>query len=144
MLLLFSLFNCCCFVLSGITSRNDATHISVVGLQIIHRSSSFCPLVHPANASHRAEWPKPLHPLRQLWSWLLLASAKTMELFGKCLQCVLFTHCVNTCKYISSSNIFTFHFPSLTAKTLSTDYVHRGVSKNRGNPKWMVYNGKPY
>jgi len=22
--------------------------------------------------------------------------------------------------------------------------VHMGVSKNRGNPKWMVYNGKSY
>ena len=21
---------------------------------------------------------------------------------------------------------------------------HLGVSKNRGTPKWMVYNGKPY
>ena len=21
---------------------------------------------------------------------------------------------------------------------------HMGVSKNRGTPKWMVYNGKPY
>ena len=24
------------------------------------------------------------------------------------------------------------------------EYVHMGVSKNRGTPKWMVYNGKPY
>ena len=23
-------------------------------------------------------------------------------------------------------------------------YLHLGVSKNRGTPKWMVYNGKPY
>ena len=23
-------------------------------------------------------------------------------------------------------------------------YIHMGVSKNRGTPKWMVYNGKPY
>ena len=23
-------------------------------------------------------------------------------------------------------------------------YLHWGVSKNRGTPKWMVYNGKPY
>ena len=23
-------------------------------------------------------------------------------------------------------------------------YVHMGVSKNRGTPKWMIYNGKPY
>ncbi len=23
-------------------------------------------------------------------------------------------------------------------------YTHMGVSKNRGTPKWMVYNGKPY
>ena len=23
-------------------------------------------------------------------------------------------------------------------------YFHMGVSKNRGTPKWMVYNGKPY
>ena len=23
-------------------------------------------------------------------------------------------------------------------------YVYMGVSKNRGTPKWMVYNGKPY
>ena len=22
--------------------------------------------------------------------------------------------------------------------------VHMGVSKNRGTPKWMVYNGKPF
>ena len=22
--------------------------------------------------------------------------------------------------------------------------VHMGVSKNRGTPKWMIYNGKPY
>ena len=22
--------------------------------------------------------------------------------------------------------------------------LHVGVSKNRGTPKWMVYNGKPY
>ena len=22
--------------------------------------------------------------------------------------------------------------------------LHMGVSKNRGTPKWMVYNGKPY
>ena len=21
---------------------------------------------------------------------------------------------------------------------------HKGVSKNKGTPKWMVYNGKPY
>ena len=25
-----------------------------------------------------------------------------------------------------------------------THQVHMGVSKNRGTPKWMVYNGKPY
>ena len=24
------------------------------------------------------------------------------------------------------------------------DYMHLDVSKNRGTPKWMVYNGKPY
>jgi len=24
------------------------------------------------------------------------------------------------------------------------NWVHMGVSKNRGTPKWMVYNGKPY
>ena len=24
------------------------------------------------------------------------------------------------------------------------DAMHLGVSKNRGTPKWMVYNGKPY
>ena len=23
-------------------------------------------------------------------------------------------------------------------------HLHVGVSKNRGTPKWMVYNGKPY
>ena len=23
-------------------------------------------------------------------------------------------------------------------------FVYMGVSKNRGTPKWMVYNGKPY
>ena len=23
-------------------------------------------------------------------------------------------------------------------------FVYLGVSKNRGTPKWMVYNGKPY
>ena len=23
-------------------------------------------------------------------------------------------------------------------------FTHMGVSKNRGTPKWMVYNGKPY
>ena len=23
-------------------------------------------------------------------------------------------------------------------------YIHMGVSKNRGTPKWMVFNGKPY
>ena len=23
-------------------------------------------------------------------------------------------------------------------------YIYMGVSKNRGTPKWMVYNGKPY
>ena len=23
-------------------------------------------------------------------------------------------------------------------------YVYMGVSKNRGSPKWMIYNGKPY
>ena len=27
---------------------------------------------------------------------------------------------------------------------LFVEYVHLGVSKNRGTPKWMVYNGKPY
>ena len=26
----------------------------------------------------------------------------------------------------------------------SSDVVDMGVSKNRGTPKWMVYNGKPY
>ena len=24
------------------------------------------------------------------------------------------------------------------------EYTQMGVSKNRGTPKWMVYNGKPY
>ena len=24
------------------------------------------------------------------------------------------------------------------------NYIYMGVSKNRGTPKWMVYNGKPY
>ena len=24
------------------------------------------------------------------------------------------------------------------------DHVHMVVSKNRGTPKWIVYNGKPY
>jgi len=28
---------------------------------------------------------------------------------------------------------------------IKEDHVlHVGVSKNRGTPKWMVYNGKPY
>ena len=27
---------------------------------------------------------------------------------------------------------------------LHTKYLYMGVSKNRGTPKWMVYNGKPY
>ncbi len=27
---------------------------------------------------------------------------------------------------------------------LHTNRKHMGVSKNRGTPKWMVYNGKPY
>ena len=25
-----------------------------------------------------------------------------------------------------------------------SEYIYVGVSKNRGTPKWMVYNGKPY
>ena len=29
----------------------------------------------------------------------------------------------------------------VSPKQLNT---HMGVSKNRGTPKWMVYNGKPY
>ena len=29
------------------------------------------------------------------------------------------------------------------SKTLDA-FVDSGVSKNRGAPKWMVYNGKPY
>ena len=28
--------------------------------------------------------------------------------------------------------------------TSYTVYTHMGVSKNRGTPKWMRYNGKPY
>ena len=31
----------------------------------------------------------------------------------------------------------------LSART-SLEPLHMGVSKNRGTPKWMVYNGKPY
>ena len=29
-------------------------------------------------------------------------------------------------------------------RVLISDPVNLGVSKNRGTPKWMVYNGKPY
>ena len=27
---------------------------------------------------------------------------------------------------------------------MDASWTHMGVSKNRGTPKWMVYNGKPY
>ena len=30
------------------------------------------------------------------------------------------------------------------SKHIKLDGSHMGVSKNRGTPKWMVYNGKPY
>ncbi len=26
---------------------------------------------------------------------------------------------------------------------MAYEIIHMGVSKNRGTPKWMVYNGKP-
>ena len=29
-------------------------------------------------------------------------------------------------------------------ESCSADFSDLGVSKNRGTPKWMVYNGKPY
>ena len=29
-------------------------------------------------------------------------------------------------------------------KKIKYENLHLGVSKNRGTPKWMVYNGKPY
>ena len=29
-------------------------------------------------------------------------------------------------------------------RTVSLRGVYMGVSKNRGTPKWMVYNGKPH
>ena len=33
---------------------------------------------------------------------------------------------------------------SLADPRNSMVYVHMGVSKNKGTPKWMVYDGKPY
>ena len=35
---------------------------------------------------------------------------------------------------------------TLESETVKTiwNYIHMGVSKNRGTPKWMVYNGKPF
>ena len=36
-------------------------------------------------------------------------------------------------------------YPSLDLlKVFGKKHKHMGVSKNRGTPKWMVYNGKPY
>ena len=35
-------------------------------------------------------------------------------------------------------------YPLPTKKIIIVTYLHMGVSKNSGTPKWMVYNGKPY
>ena len=40
----------------------------------------------------------------------------------------------------------TVYFPTWMAITINRIHVgkYMGVSKNRGTPKWMIYNGKPY
>ena len=35
-------------------------------------------------------------------------------------------------------------FPRLKRSPMGRTVWYMGVSKNRGTPKWMVYNGKPY
>ena len=35
-------------------------------------------------------------------------------------------------------------WPKHSWEALNNASKHIGVSKNRGTPKWMVYNGKPY
>ena len=41
-------------------------------------------------------------------------------------------------------SLFGVYYNGVLKKKDTTEYYRMGVSKNRGTPKWMVYNGKPY
>ena len=43
---------------------------------------------------------------------------------------------------VVATHIFFVSTPKLLGEMIQFDYM--GVSKNKGTPKWMVYNGKPY
>ena len=59
---------------------------------------------------------------------------------GRCSHCfTVFTHHPRCWQFMSLAAM-----PGATNRGLSTNSLSMGVSKNRGTPKWMVYNGKPY
>ena len=69
--------------------------------------------------------------------WFALASEDHV------LWCKLSAHC----SYYDDVNCPTTHFNCWVESVecpFHSHIIHMGVSKNRGTPKWMVYNGKPY
>ena len=46
--------------------------------------------------------------------------------------------------FLVKKTIYRYLEDGLPGFVSSYDHPHMGVSKNRGTPKWMVYNGKPY
>ena len=45
---------------------------------------------------------------------------------------------------ISRRNTFHYRHDGLLATVHVSNPIYLGISKNRGTPNWMVYNGKPY
>ena len=51
---------------------------------------------------------------------------------------------LSTCNFLKYWYRYLHRKFPYTKKNTHTKWKHMGVSKNRGTPKWMVYNGKPY
>ena len=78
------------------------------------------------------------------WNWFLSCSPILQIAFG------IYTHIFEILQQILRLNVNTFarflrasqHWTVLGNSTKT--FIYMGVSENRGTPKWMVYNGKPY
>ena len=62
-------------------------------------------------------------------------------------ECMFITFVYFCCVHLHACNASIFNASSgtiLPYSKIQCVYIYIGVSKNRGTPKWMVYNGKPY
>ena len=82
-----------------------------------------CAAVHETKAQY-LQWPWDWQP----WRWIIFMIGQIT---------------FNTTNFPAYYWIM-FHMIWATCRQQHSNWLNIGVSKNRGTPKWMVYNGKPY